>query len=227
MVYNKDMHFLPARRTLTLAGALIAASFVAAIAFYPLLPEQVPSHWNAAGEVNGYLPRGWGAFLMPVLAIAILALLIVIPRIDPKRENIVKFRLYLDDFILALLVFLAYIHLLTMFAALGSPLAIGRWMAPGIALLFWVAGTLVAHAEPNWTAGIRTPWTLSSETVWRKTHILGGKLFRASAVIALLGAILPGTVAFWFILAPALATAALTVVYSYVVYRREQRVNGK
>ena len=60
------------------------------IYFYPMLPERVASHWGVNGEVNGYMPRFWGAFLLPVVFAFLSALFIVIPRIDPKKENIKK-----------------------------------------------------------------------------------------------------------------------------------------
>jgi len=213
------------RRAEWLALALVVTSFVAAIIALPLLPARVPSHWNAAGEIDGYMPRGWGAFFMPVLSLVILAILVIFPRIDPKRENIEKFRPYFDDFILAFLVFMSYFHLLTLAAGVGFTVNIVMPLVPAFAILFFVLGRLISHAEPNWTVGIRTPWTLSSETVWRKTHEMGGKLFRAAAVVGLLGLLFPSA-AIWFILVPILGTALTTVVYSYVEFRKEKRAMG-
>jgi uncharacterized membrane protein len=211
------------RRSEWWALAVIAASVVASIGFYPILPESVPSHWNAAGEVDGFLPRGWGVALMPLIALVMLVLFVVVPRIDPKRENIEKFRNHFDNFIVLLFVFLAYLHILTLFAGAGYSFNLVRFLAPAFAFLFWQVGTLVAHAEPNWTVGIRTPWTLSSESVWRKTHALSGKLFRTSGSIALLGVFFP-SVAIWLVVVPAIASALTAFVYSYVLFKREARV---
>jgi len=212
------MHF-KLRRSEWWAVAVIGAAVVASIGFYPVLPESVPSHWNAAGEIDGYLPRAWGVALMPLIAVVMLALFIIIPRIDPKRDNIEKFRRYFDDFIIVIFVFLAYLHTLTLVIGVGYPLDLIRFLAPAFAVLFWYVGILVGHTESNWTVGIRTPWTLSSEEVWRKTHELGGKLFRTTGSIALLGVFLP-SLAIWFILVPALGTALVCVVYSYVVFKK-------
>jgi uncharacterized membrane protein len=68
--------------------------------------------------------------------------------------------------------------------------------------------------------GIRTPWTLSSTTVWKKTHEIGGKLFIIAGVISFVG-IVAGAYALWFVLVPVLAVAVFTVVYSYIEYQKE------
>jgi len=201
---------------------LAIASFGVAYWVYPQLPERVASHWNAAGQVNGYMGRFWGAYLMPVVMLGCWILFIVIPRVDPKRENIDKFRKHFERFILMFFLFLGYIYGLTVAWNLGRRFEFSIWLAPAFAVLFWMIGAMVARAEPNWSIGIRTPWTLSSVTVWQKTHVLGGKLFKAAAVISLAGIFFP-RYAIWFVLAPVLGTALFLVVYSYVEFRKESR----
>jgi uncharacterized membrane protein len=90
-----------------------------------------------------------------------------------------------------------------------------------IGILFIYIGFLMEHAEPNWFVGIRTPWTLSSDSVWKKTHQKGATLFKLAGVVSMIG-ILAGMYAWLFILVPALAVAAFTVVYSYMEFRKEQ-----
>jgi uncharacterized membrane protein len=199
--------------------AIIVSSFAVALAVYPYLPERVASHWDAAGQVNGYASRFWGAFLAPIILAASYLLFLFIPKIDPKKENIQKFRPYFENFILAFVLFLYYIYLLTLFWNLGWRFELVRFLSPAFAALFYVTGSMVGHAEPNWFIGIRTPWTLSSPEVWKKTHELGGKLFKITAAFSLLGVIFPG-LAIWLVLVPVLAAAVYLVVYSYVEYRK-------
>src|SRR5579871_6816371 len=78
--------------------------------FYPHLPLQIASHWNSAGEVNGYLSRVWGIFLFPIIFLVVAALFFAIPRIDPRRDNIAKFRKYYDYLIIAISLALYYIY---------------------------------------------------------------------------------------------------------------------
>lgn len=211
---------MPCKPGEIIAAAIVLTTTYSSWFYYPHLPDRMASHWGMAGQVNGYLPKFWGTALMPLIGTALLILFIVLPRIDPQRENIKNFRAYFDGFIVAIFLFLAYLQFLVITWNLGNHISIIRWMVPALAVLFFAAGTLIAHAELNWTIGIRTPWTLSSATVWRATHALGSRLFYAAAVIALGGWVLPAY-AFWFIIIPAISAALVTIVYSYVVYRGE------
>lgn len=207
-------------RTPIITAILITVlSFAAGIYFYPMLPERVASHWGADGQVNGYMSRFWGVFLLPIITLAILALLIFLPKLDPKKENIEKFRKYFDGFIVCIILFLTYLHGLALAWNLGIKFELLTFLIPAFAGLFYCAGVLVQHAEPNWMIGIRTPWTLSSEHVWKATHELGARLFKASAAIALLGLAFP-KVAIWLVIAPSIVSALWMFVYSYLEFRR-------
>lgn len=204
--------------------AITIISFLIGVYFYPLLPAKVASHWNAAGQVNGYLPRFWGTFLMPLIALLMTALFIVIPRIDPKAANIEKFRGYFDKFIIILFLFLLYIYLLTLnWQFTGGGFNMITWLIPALTVLFYAAGVLIEHADTNWSIGIRTPWTLSSEVVWKKTHELGAKLFKLSAAVGLLGLIW-NSLAIYFIIVPIILSAVGAFVYSYIIYRQQPKV---
>ncbi|MFH1161828.1 MAG: SdpI family protein [Candidatus Jorgensenbacteria bacterium] len=211
-------------RSEIVAFVMILLSFVVGWYFYPMLPERVASHWNAQGDVNGTMPRFWGAFLMPLIVLIILAIFMVVPRIDPKRENIEKFRKYLDAFIIVISLFFIYVYGLTLALNLGYHFSLIPHLLPALAVLLYSAGLLISKSEQNWTIGIRTPWALSSETVWRKTHKLGGMLFKIAAVVVLVGTAFPGA-ELWFILFPILMAALVPTVYSYFWYRDEKRQN--
>ncbi|MBI5254487.1 SdpI family protein [Candidatus Falkowbacteria bacterium] len=199
---------------------LVVMSFFVGVYFYPMLPDKVASHWGIGGEVDGYISKFWGAYLMPIIGAILWILFLVIPRIDPKKHNIEKFRKHFDRFIVLLFLFLIYIYGLTLAWNLGVRFSLIQWMSPALAILFFSAGVLVSNAEPNWSIGIRTPWTLSCEKVWKKTHKTGGVLFKICGAMALLGMVWP-MYAVWFVLAPILIAAVFTVVQSYVEYHRE------
>jgi uncharacterized membrane protein len=198
---------------------MILASFVLGIYVYPLLPEMVASHWGADGEVNGYMPKFWGVFLLPMISVAVFALLAGIPRVDPKKKNIEKFRKYYDIFLIVFFTFLFYLYALTLSWNFGMRFNMTQLLAPAFAALFFAIGVMVRHADPNWSIGIRTPWTLSNETVWKKTHEVGGRLFIYSSAIAAGGYFVPAY-AIWFMIVPVIFTALFTVVYSYVIYTK-------
>ncbi len=198
---------------------IVLLSFAIGIYLYPQMPELMPSHWNGRGDVDGYMPKFWGLFLMPLISLALLGLFLAIPRIDPLKANIQKFRKYFDRFILIILGFFLYIYILTILWAAGLTFQFIFAMVPAFSVLFYYAGVLTENAKQNWFIGIRTPWTLSSEKVWDKTHRLGGKLFKAAAIIGLLGLLLPDY-AIWIVIIPLIFVAAYTIVYSYVEYSK-------
>ncbi|MDD5072096.1 MAG: SdpI family protein [Patescibacteria group bacterium] len=199
---------------------IILLSFGAAVYFYPLMPERMASHWGFNGEVNGYISKFWGLFLMPLISCAMFLLFWAIPKLDPLKANIEKFRKYFDGFIISVVVFLFYIYLLTIFWNLGARFNIGQLMAPAIGALFYCSGFLMAKAKRNYFIGIRTPWTLSNDVVWDKTHKVGGKLFKTAGSLAVLGVFFPDQ-AFFLVMIPILAATIFSVVYSYVAYRQE------
>ncbi|MDI6736950.1 MAG: DUF1648 domain-containing protein [Nanoarchaeota archaeon] len=201
-----------------IAFSIILASFAIGLYFYPWMPEKMALHWNAAGEVNGYMPKAVALFLMPVLSVILFIMFLAIPRLDPMKHNIGKFRGYYDNFILILFTFLFYIYLLTILWNVGARFNMSQMLAPAFGFLIYYCGILMQNAKRNWFIGIRTPWTLSNETVWEKTHLLGGKLFKAAGVIAFLGLFVPRYAIFFF-LAPVLGFSVFLFVYSYVKYR--------
>lgn len=198
--------------------AIILASFAIGAYFLPWMPAKMASHWDINGNVNGYMPKIFALFLMPVISLALFGLFLIIPRIDPLRENIKKFRGYFDMFIAVLIFFMLYVYLLTILWNLGTKFNMGQMLMPAFGLMIYYCGVLMQNAKRNWFIGIRTPWTLSSEAVWNKTHQLGGRLFKIAGVLAFLGIFIP-KYAFFFILVPVIGFSAFLFLYSYIKYR--------
>ena len=209
------------RKMQILAIALVALSFVTAYLAYPLMPARVASHWDIDGKVNGYMPRDMGVYFMPLLGAAILALLYFLPSIDPKKENYKQFQAEYDELVAIIIAFLYYIYLLTLAYNAGYVFNLVQLLAPAFGALFIYVGVVLGKTKQNWFVGIRTPWTMSSEAVWNKTHALGSKLFMAAGVVALLGVILPQM--FVASIAVVLAAAVATFVYSYLEYQKEMK----
>jgi len=199
--------------------AIIIISFAIAFYFYPKMPDTVASHWNERGEVNGYMSKFWGLFLMPIISVIMFLFFLLIPKIDPLKENIDKFRKYFDNFILLIILFLFYIYLLTIFWNLDKRFDMGSFIVPPIGILFYYAGILVENAKRNWFIGIRTPWTLSSDNVWDKTHKLGGKLFKIGGIITVFGVFFP-KYSFYFIF-PIFFVSIYLFIYSYLEHKKE------
>ncbi len=208
------------RTTTIISLILIAVATLAGILLWNRLPDPMPAHWNAAGEIDGYMSKFWGVFLMPIITIALLGLFLVIPRIDPLKANIDKFIGIFNGFILVFVAYMLYLYGLTLFAALGIPFNMTIMLLPVVGLLFIGIGYMMGKAKRNFFIGIRTPWTLSSETVWDETHKLGSKLFMLGGAVTIVSAFL-GETGIWIMLTAMLIAAFVPIVYSYVLYQRE------
>ncbi|GAB4301103.1 MAG: SdpI family protein [Myxococcota bacterium] len=206
--------------TLFALGTALLMALIGAY-FYPSFPKNVATHWNAKGEVDGYMPKFWGIFLFPVLFLIIALIFIAIPKIDPLRKNLEKFIAYYDGFIVVFSLFMLTIFLQVILWNLGIEISPNIVISASLGLLVFYLGVVLENSKRNLFVGIRTPWTLQSDVVWAKTHKLGGILFRISGVISLLG-ILAGSSALFFILAPLIASALITIVYSYIAYKKEE-----
>jgi uncharacterized membrane protein len=211
-------------KTSLLVLALILVSIAASVWTYPSMPESVASHWNIEGVADGYMPRFAGLFFMPIMIIIVAALLYLLPRFDPLSENLNDFRKEYNLFVLGTVAFLTYIHVLTLLWNMGMRFDMTFAIMPGISLLFYLIGFLLPKTKRNWFIGIRTPWTLSSDAVWEKTHRLGGTIFKIAALIGLGGLLFP-RYGFYLIILPAILFSVALVVYSYLLFRREAKTD--
>ena len=198
--------------------AVLAA--VLGIAVYPSLPADVASHWDVAGQVNGYLPKIWGIFLFPYLILFIFILWWLIPHLEPQRKNLEAFRESYNGFMLVLAIFFFYLFALVVGANVGWEFDFRQALAPALALVLAGAGVLLKSSKRNYLVGIRTPWTLASDTVWKRTHELGSHLFYFCAVWAFAGILFPDYFAL-FLLLPLMATIVIVIIYSYIEFRRQ------
>ena len=184
-----------------------------------------PVHWGLSGQPDRFAGRAEAFLGLPAMALAITLLFAVLPRLDPRGENLRRSEeAYLTGW-LGGIWFLALFQLGLTLVALGvwsadagSPMH--RLIPAGVALLILVIGNVLGKARPNWFMGVRTPWTLSSDIAWDRTHRLTGRLFVAVGVVGLVAAVtLPAAAAVPILVGGLLAASAGSVVYSYLVWR--------
>lgn len=204
-------------------GLVIAAlAVVMSIWAYPQLPPTVATHWSLNGTPDGFSSRWWAVAIVPIVLVFMTVVFNVLPKIDPRHENYVKF---LSSYWLianAVIVFLLVAHGLIIAAGLGFSIKIDRLMPLGIGLLFVFLGNFLTRVEPNWFVGIRTPWTLSSDTVWRRTHRTGGWVFVIGGLVLASTALLPRAAFLPLLIATIVIMPAIPIVQSYVLWKREQ-----
>lgn len=197
-----------------LGPVLVLLTAVASGLAYADLPAQVALPWRSAAE--GQVPRAYAVAFIPAVILGIWLLLQLFPLIDPRRANYPGFRRTYWLLGNTVLVFLAGAHAL-MVADVAEP---DRWLVAGAGLVAVVIGNFMGRVEPNWFVGLRTPWTLENDTVWRRTHrVVGRLLFLAGLLLITLAPVLR--------LPPAAALGAMAAVVavgsfllSYVIWRR-------
>jgi uncharacterized membrane protein len=210
-------------RSLAIAGGAIVVGMFALSAWaWPQIPAdaQVPIHWGPSGEIDGYGPKWLGLLGLPAVALGVVVLLSLIPRIEPRRENLARSAPAYIAICIAAVGFLAAIHVVAVMAALGNDVDVAAVALIGAGVMFAVIGNFLGKTRSNWFFGIRTPWTLSSEESWTRTHRLGGRMFLGLGLLVLLATVLLGSaLALWVMLAALAIGVAILFVYSYLVWR--------
>lgn len=196
----------------------IAAACVVAAVLYPGLPEMIPTHWNAQGQVDGYMKKPGGVLMMPAMAVVTYIIMKLIPVISPRGFRTDKFSDVIGVLQVTLVGFMSIVAILVLLEARGLNVRINEMITTGVGLLFVVIGNYLGKVRKNFFIGIRTPWTLASDEVWNRTHRIGGKLFILSGVIIWTGALLRLPIT-WTV-AVAVGLVLIPVVYSYFLYRR-------
>jgi uncharacterized membrane protein len=219
-VPNPTLRFF--RRWYPIALALIGV--VASLAVYRRLPESMAVHWDIDGNPNGWMPRAFGAFFLPVLLLVLWQLMRILPRIDPRRPNYAGFIGAYETIVAATLLLLFATHGIVLGEALGYHVPVARLVPALVGALFVVIGYVMPRMQPNWWFGVRTPWTLSSDRVWARTHRRAGVSLTAAGGVMILAALaLPSRFGGPVMLAAAAAGISGPVVYSFLTWNREER----
>ena len=208
------------KKTDIIAVLVVVASLVHLIIVYPSLPAQVVTNWGFNGNVD-YSSKSM-LWLLWAINAGMIPLFFVIPKIDPKGKSYAKVDGFYTYFRLAMVVFLAVMMEITILSA-NDPYRfnVGKISVLGVSLLFIFIGNYLPKCKQSFTMGIKTMWTLSDERVWNKTHRLGGVLFVISGVVTLAaGLFLSEKLMFAVTMVVTLGTCIVTIVYSYLLYRK-------
>lgn len=208
-------------------GLLIfcAVNFAAHLCFYGSLPDVVPTHWGADGQINGWGPKST-VLIMAALPALMLILMAALPRIDPKHQNYEKFKGVWNASLTALTIFMSamsWFSELSVFGLIpeGSSL-VGILVCGGCGVLFIFLGNYMPRIKQNYMFGCKTPWALNNEHNWNRTQRMGGIVFvimgAALIVISLLGTALGDTATMILLLAAVFGGCVWIYIYSYLVY---------
>ncbi|GAB5520743.1 MAG: SdpI family protein [Rhodothermales bacterium] len=185
-----------------------------------ILPDEIPTHWNAAGEADDYSSKAFGLLFLPILNIVLYIGMIYLVKIDPKKQASVDqkpvraLRFITPFFMTAVFGFIIYKTL--------NPDAnvVGMVMA-GIGLLFAAIGNYLGTIQPNYFIGIRTPWTLQSDEVWRATHRMAGPIWMAAGLGLAIGVfVFPRSIFPMVFMGVTVLIVLIPLVYSYLAFQQ-------
>ena len=210
---------------------ILLLPFIYTAIMWNKVPGRVPTHFNVKGEADDYSTKAFALLLLPVMNVIIYFVLFFIPRIDPRKKNYAFFGSSYQNIRLLIHLFFAGIFIfITQTTSGGKPLQLNAFFS-GMLLFFALLGNYMRTVRSNFFVGIRTPWTLSSDVVWRKTHELGGRIwFYSGIILAIVVFFLPQTAATVVMFSGIFLMVIIPVVYSYLEYRkinRDAEMQGK
>ncbi|MFH1412405.1 MAG: SdpI family protein [bacterium] len=197
----------------------IAASFY----FYSHFPEEVVTHWNFRGEADGWSSKGFAAFFFPGLLAFMYLMFLFLPKIDPRGSKYKQFGKTYNIFKTIIIAFMAGIYFIVGLNGIGYDIEVGSYIPIGVGLLMIIMGNYMSKIKSNWFIGIRTPWTLSSESVWSKTHRFGGKIFMLGGLLIALMPWVPGSFQLPLFILIIIIMVIGSFGYSYFAYRKEEK----
>lgn len=213
------------RPALIASAAMLAVMGIASLYAWIALPAdaRIPVHWGLDGMPNRFGGKAEALLLQPAIAVFSTALFALLPKIEPRRRHLLQSSKAYFAAWMAVLGLLTVLHVAIVLAALGLGVAVTQVLAVAVAVLFIVLGNFFGKVRSNFFIGIRTPWTLSSDPVWDKTHRLAGRLFVLVGIAGLMVTIAGSAVWALILLAAGIvAVSVFLIAYSFVLWRREQ-----
>ena len=182
------------------------------------LPEQIPSHWDFNGNIDGWSTKAFTVFGLPALLLALHWVCVIASCTDPKHKNY-------HPKMLTLVLWICPVTALTMFAlvyaaALGYSPRMEVIMPLLVGLMFLIVGNMLPKCRQSYTMGIKLPWTFASEENWNKTHRFGGKVWVIGGILTMATAFLGS---FWILMGMLAVMVAAPTAYSYLYYRRHEK----
>ena len=192
---------------------------IAAIAF-PMLPDQIPTHFNFNGVPDSYNGR-WFVFVIPLMSFGLTALAEVMPKLDPKQESYEKFDKAYQLMHVLINLLLLVTNLSMILYGMGIEVNIGYWIGGACGILIAVIGNYMPKFKQSFFCGIKTPWALVDEENWYKTHRFGGKAWVIGGILMAICPIFGETLGTIVLFADIILLVVLPYLYSYLIYRKK------
>lgn len=196
---------------------MIFLSIIIGIYLINLVPDIMPTHWNAQGGADSFSNKYIALFLLPAIMLILYTTLTYIPHIAILKKNIKGFIKDYTIFKIVMILFFFGVYIVSLIQSF-KPFSMNYFIIPGLAVLFFFVGRLLRNTKRNYFIGFRTPWTLSDNMVWEKTNKAAGSFFQVYSVFTLLGLFIP-KYSIWFILLPLFPGIGFLVYYSYLLHK--------
>ncbi|CAN5247837.1 SdpI family protein [soil metagenome] len=202
-----------------LLAIVLVAPFILIGYFWSAIPEIIPIHYNIHNEPNDWAPKSWGMFLIPVISLVVTLVLLAVPKLDPKG-NIDKFIGVYRGIVIATATFMTALTCMEVLRHVGYPVP-DNSIQLGVVVLFAFIGNVMLKLKPSFFVGIRTPWTLSNDEVWRRTHRLGGYLWVFASLLMIPVVLLtPVEIYPYIFLGYVAIISIIPIAYSAILYFR-------
>jgi uncharacterized membrane protein len=202
----------------------IGISIIVGIIVYPRLPDRIPVHFNIEGQVDNYADKSiFSVFFLPMISIGTYLLMGLLPKIDPRKANYDDFQTSYCLIRNAIIFFLSALSLFITAYSLGYAIAIDRLVVAGVGATFVVIGNVLGKIKPNYFVGIRLPWTLHNDEVWRLVHRFSARIFVAEGFILILSTIVSGPSRLFILVSCIPGGLAAIVLYAYRTHSRITR----
>jgi uncharacterized membrane protein len=206
-----------------IATALVCGGMLAASAWaWDKVPDQMPVHFGIDGKADRFGSKWEGLLIMPGVVALIGLIMAFVPALDPRSGNLARSSGFYYAVWYGELTVVSVVHAGLIAAGMGSTANVGQWIFVAVGALFVLIGNYMGKSRANWFAGFRTPWTLSSDYAWQKTHRIAGWMFMLNGLGMILAAIfLPPVAAFIAMIFGTLGTMILGGVLSYYFWKND------
>lgn len=196
---------------------VILLPMIVGLCLWQHIPYQMPTHWNSAGEIDKYSSKEFAVFGLTVILLVAHLLIVVGTAMDPKGKNVKGKMLSMIYWICPMISVVVYALMYAV--GFGVEISVEVWIKVFVGIILAVMGNWLPKCQPNYTIGIRIPWTLNSEFNWKRTHRMAGPIWVVGGFITIISGFL-GQVGTMIFVVVIILLVVSPMIYSYVLYKK-------